>query len=124
MKNIAILVPSYNSVSTLKATLLSILALSDELDRHVDFVMLSDDGSKDETVALAERVWNHPRVPLKVRLCGKNGGEYRNVNGAFAAMPAHIEWALMMHADNQALPGWIDLLARECARAGPRTGTI
>lgn len=124
MKNIAILVPSYNSVGTLEATLQSILALSDELDRHIDFVMLSDDGSKDGTVALAERVWNHASVPLRVKRAEKNEGEYRNVNGAFDAMPARIEWVCMMHADNHALPGWIDLLARECARSSSHTGTI
>lgn len=124
MKNLAILIPAYNSVGTLEGTLRSILALSEELDRHIDFVMLSDDGSKDETVALAERAWDHPRVPLRVRRVEKNGGEYRNVNGGFAAMPSHIEWVLIMHADNHALPGWIDYLARECGRAGERTASI
>jgi len=124
MKSIAILVPSYNSTGTLEGTLRSILTLSEELDRHIDFVMLSDDGSKDETVILAERVWNHPRVQLRVRRVERNGGEYRNVNGAFDAMPQHIEWVLIMHADNHALPGWIDLLARECGKAGDRTASI
>jgi glycosyltransferase involved in cell wall biosynthesis len=123
-KTIAILVPSYNSVGTLEGTLRSILALRDELDRHVDFVMLSDDGSKDETVALAKRVWDHPSVPLKVKQAAKNGGEYRNVNGAFAAMPDHIEWVLIMHADNEALPGWIDVLARECLSADRRSASV
>jgi glycosyltransferase involved in cell wall biosynthesis len=124
MKNIAILVPSYNSAETVEATLESILALSKELESHIDFLMLSDDGSKDDTVEIAERIWNHPTVPLLVRRVDKNGGEYRNVNGAFAAMPEHIEWVLIMHADNQALPGWIEWLARECRQAGEMTASI
>lgn len=124
MKNIAVLVPSYNATSTLEGTLRAMLALGDELERHVDFVMLSDDGSKDDTIGLAERVWNHPGVPLHIRRVARNGGEYRNVNGAFADMPAHIEWVLIMHADNEPLPGWVDLLAREVGRAGPEVASI
>lgn len=123
-RNIAILVPSYNSTSTLEGTLKAILALDEELRAHIGLVMLSDDGSKDDTVALAESLWNHPVLPLTVRRVQPNGGEYRNVNGAFAAMPAHIEWVLIMHADNQPLPGWISLLARECARVDARTASI
>ena len=124
MKNIAILVPSYNSASTLASTLSSFLDQGQELDRHIDFIMLSDDGSKDGTVALAESTWHHPTVPLQVKRAEVNQGEYRNVNGAFAAMPPHIEWVLIMHADNEALPGWIQVLARECGRAGTEVATI
>ena len=124
MKNIAILVPSYNSANTLAPTLRSILDQGHELGRHIDFIMLSDDGSTDATVALAESTWTHPTVPLQVKRADVNQGEYRNVNGAFAAMPPHIEWVLVMHADNEALPGWIEVLARECGRAGDDVATI
>lgn len=124
MKKLGVLVPSYNAASTLEGTLRAILALGEELERHVDFVMLSDDGSTDDTVGLAERLWNHPAVPLRIRRVVKNGGEYRNVNGAFADMPAHVEWVLIMHADNEPLPGWVDLLAREAVRAGPEVASI
>ncbi len=124
MKNIAILVPSYNSASTLASTLKSILDQGQELDRLVDFIMLSDDGSKDGTVALAESTWSHPRVPLRLKRAEVNQGEYRNVNGAFGSMPSHIEWVLVMHADNEALPGWLEVLARECALAAPDVASI
>lgn len=124
MKNIAVLVPSYNAISTLEGTLRAMLALGEELERHIDFVMLSDDGSKDDTIGLAERIWNHPSVPMHIRRVIRNGGEYRNVNGAFDDMPAHIDWVVIMHADNEPLPGWIDLLAREVRRAAPQVATI
>jgi glycosyltransferase involved in cell wall biosynthesis len=124
MKNIAILVPSYNATSTLEGTLKAILAQGSDLAERIDFVMLSDDGSKDDTVALAERLWVGTPVPMQVKRAAVNQGEYRNVNGAFAAMPPHIEWVLIMHADNHALPGWIRYLARECDRAEAEVGTI
>lgn len=123
-KSLAVLVPSFNSTATIESTLRAILDRAEELQRHVDFVMLSDDGSRDDTVALAERVWGDGPVPLVVRRAERNVGEYRNVNGAFAAMPGHIEWVLIMHADNEPLPGWVDLLARECARADDKVASI
>jgi glycosyltransferase involved in cell wall biosynthesis len=86
--------------------------------------MISDDGSKDDSVALAERVWDLAEVPLRIRRVNPNGGEYRNVNGAFAEMPEHIEWVLIMHADNEPLPGWVSLFAAECARATPALGSV
>ncbi len=94
-KALAVLVPSYNSAATIESTLRAILDRQDELRRHIDFVMLSDEGSRDDTVAIAERVWGDGPVPLVVRRAERNVGEYRNVNGAFAAMPAHIEWVLI-----------------------------
>src|SRR5262245_44491630 len=123
-KTIAILVPAFNSTPTLAATLRSILALDEDLDLHIDFLMLCDDGSKDDTVTLAERTWTHPRVPLVVKRAEKNQGEYRNVNSGIAAMPPHIHWVLIMHSDNEALPAWIKVLARECGRVGDKVGTI
>lgn len=109
---------------TIEATLRAILAQGDELSRNVDFVMLSDDGSTDDTVGIAERLWGEGPVPLVVRRTERNAGEYRNVNGAIAAMPGHIRWVLIMHADNEPLPGWVDLLARECRRADDRVASI
>ncbi len=123
-KNIAILVPTYNSASTLESTLKAILAQKDELDRHVDFLLLSDDGSKDDTIALARATWNHPRVPMIIKTVEKNQGEYKNVNAAFASMPTHIEWLAIMHADNEALPGWIDVFARETKRVSNLVASV
>src|ERR1700733_5394416 len=123
-KTVAILVPAYNSTPTLAATLRSILTLDEDLDRNIDFLMLCDDDSKDDTVGLAERTWTHPRVPLVVRRAEKNQGEYRNVNGGIAAMPPHIEWVLLMHSDNEALPAWIKVLVRECGRVDDKVATI
>lgn len=123
-KGIAILIPSYNSVDTIPATLRSILALREDLRTHIDFVMLSDDGSTDKTIALANSMWDEIQVPLVIRSVDINGGEYRNVNGAIAAMPSHIEWVIIMHADNEALPTWISILARECYRATHDVATI
>lgn len=124
MKNIAILVPCYNSVRTLGSTLRSILAQSEALSQHIALLMLSDDGSKDDTIALAESIWNHPTVPMIVKKAAVNQGEYRNVNGAIAALPPGIEWVLIMHSDNDALKDWIPVLARECGRVGPEIASI
>jgi glycosyltransferase involved in cell wall biosynthesis len=123
-KNIAILIPSYNSTSTLEATLRSILSLGEDLDEHIDHLLLCDDGSRDDTVALAERSWTHPRVRLVVKRSQVNRGEYGNVNSGIAAMPSHIAWVLLMHSDNEALTAWIKVLARECGRVDDRVATI
>jgi glycosyltransferase involved in cell wall biosynthesis len=123
-KKIAILVPAYNSTATLEKTLRSILALDDDLDRHIDFLMLSDDGSKDDTIALAQRTWTHRTVPLVTKRAKRNQGEYHNVNSAMAAMPRHIEWVLLMHSDNEAMASWIRVLANECGRVDSSVGTV
>jgi glycosyltransferase involved in cell wall biosynthesis len=123
-KNIAILVPAYNSSATLTGTLRSFLALSDDLDRHIDFLMLSDDGSKDNTIALAEREWTHRTVPLVIKRADQNQGEYKNVNSSFGAMPPHIEWVLLMHSDNEATENFIKVLVRECGRVDSKVATI
>lgn len=122
--SIAILVPTYNATSTLGPTLTAMRALEGEMIGRVALVMISDDGSTDGTVELARELWSGSSLPMLMRCVSPNGGEYRNVNGAVADMPAAIEWVLIMHADNIPLPGWVQKLCDAIALAPPEVATI
>lgn len=121
-KNAVLIIPTYNSVGTLEETLVSILAQGPALKRLAR-VIISDDGSRDETVALARRLWTSS-TPLEILRAPKNRGEYLNVNSAVCSLEPSIEWYLMMHSDNLAKQGWIEALLDNAKTAGPKVGSI
>ena len=108
MKRHAVLIPSYNSVTTLGETLHSLLA--QDLS-SIDGVYLADDASADDTVEIARRVWQST-TPLFVLRREQNGGERRNVNGALGQLPAHVEWIHILHSDDIAKPHWLSTMVR------------
>jgi SAM-dependent methyltransferase len=46
------------------------------------------------------------------------------MNECIARLPDHIEWYLVMHADNLAKPGWLETLLNRADIADERVGTI
>ncbi len=116
MSRICVLITSYNSEATLGETLDSLQALDGEMSQ-VDCVVLSDDGSTDNTIALAKERWT-ASTPLRVLQASQNRGEYRNVNEAFQTLSTEFEWVLNMHSDNLLKEGWVRELTgqiRNCA---------
>jgi SAM-dependent methyltransferase/glycosyltransferase involved in cell wall biosynthesis len=100
----------------------SLLAQGEAL-RRCDSVVLTDDCSQDKTIEVAKAAWSGP-IPLIIRAAKENRGEYKNMNECIAQLPAHIEWYLVMHADNFAKPGWIETLLDAADQADSRVGTI
>ena len=122
MSTIAILIPAYNCEPYVEATLQSLMEQGDAL-RSVDRIILTDDCSKDRTIDVARAAWKGT-IPLEVFDAPQNRGEYQNMNEAVARLPKHIEWFLIMHADNLAKPGWLATLLDRVAAADEKIGTI
>jgi len=122
MSNIVIIVPAYNCEAYVVETLQSLMDQGAALLR-VDRIILTDDCSKDRTIEVARNCWQGP-IPLEVFDSPVNRGEYRNMNECIARLPPHIEWYLVMHADNLAKPGWLEALLERIAAADEKVGTI
>lgn len=121
-RNYVILVPAFNCSATIAETLQSIQNQSDGLDR-IRAVVLADDGSRDDTVTVAQRSW-HCSVPLRVQRNPVNLGEYPNVNRAVAAMDADISWFFILHGDDIAKPNWLRVMIRTADSASPSVVSI
>jgi GT2 family glycosyltransferase len=114
MKNLAVIIPAFNSADTIVETLESLQRQSDL--SAVCAVYLADDASTDGTVAAAQAVWRSV-VPFVVLRSEINQGERSTVNRAVARLPSGVEWFLILHADDIAKPEWVDVLAKETAVA-------
>lgn len=122
MSKFALIIPTYNSAKTVVETLRSILALGDEL-KLLKKVVITDDGSKDNTLELVRETWNST-TPLEILKTAQNQGEYMNVNSAVMSLEPEVEWYLMMHSDNLAKKGWVETLVNEATRADKKVGSI
>ncbi len=88
---ISVVVPCYNSARYLRACVESILDQRTELE-----ILLVDDGSKDETPEVIERLKADPRV--RAYALAQNGGVSRARN--FALDRARGEWVAFVDADD------------------------
>ena len=122
-KIFAITVPCYNSELTIEETLNAILKQGKYLD-FVECLILSDDGSKDNTKSVAMHLWgaNTPRLIINDRL--KNVGEMINVNLMVNAIPLSVQWFLHMHGDNIPKEDWLKVLIDHCLAAGDNVGIV
>ena len=98
------------------------MACEDEL-RLVDRVVISDDGSSDDTVKLAVHCWTSA-TPLEILTSPSNFGEYINVNSAVMGLGSETKWYLLMHSDNLAKRGWIRTLVTEARSAPDSVGSV
>jgi|GEM_PF-723667 len=122
MNKYIIIVPAYNCELYVEETLKSLMGQGDDL-RRVDRVILTDDCSTDRTIEVAKATWKSA-VPLEVYSATENRGEYKNMNECISRLPDHIEWYLVMHADNLAKPGWLKALLDAADIADDKIGTI
>lgn len=108
--NAVVLVPAYNASSTIASTL---EALQSNADLHkLRAVIILDDGSSDETTKAAKNAWRSP-VPLEVWANQHNLGQWPTTNSGLTRLPAEIDWALILHADDIVKPNWISLYLSE-----------
>ncbi|MEO2091504.1 MAG: glycosyltransferase family A protein, partial [Gemmataceae bacterium] len=115
----AVVVPTYNGVEVVEAALRSLAEQRDAPWDRVTRVVVSDDASSDGTAELAERVWpaDHP-AELVIRQLATNGGMWRNKNGAIESLAGVADWALILHQDDLAEPGWVRETIRQLDAAG------
>jgi glycosyltransferase involved in cell wall biosynthesis len=98
-KRIAVVMPAYNAAKTLERTVR-------ELPEIVDFKILVDDFSSDETVSVAER------LGLRVFLHGRNYGYGRNQQTCYReALATGSDIVVMLHPDYQYTPNLVTALA-------------
>ena len=99
-KRICVVMPAYNAAATLERTW-------GELDRTVvDRILLVDDASADETVAIARR------LDIETRLHPENRGYGANQKSCYAAALAGPEEIIvMLHPDYQYTPRLVPAMA-------------
>lgn len=99
-KRICVVMPAYNAAATLERTFL-------ELDRAVvDRVLLVDDASADETVAIAQR------LGIETHLHPENRGYGGNQKSCYAAaLAGQEEIVIMLHPDYQYTPRLVPAMA-------------
>ncbi len=98
-KRLAVVMPAYNAARTLERTVR-------ELPDTVDFKILVDDFSSDETVRLAEQ------LGLRVFLHGQNFGYGRNQQTCYReALAAGADIVVMVHPDYQYTPLLVTAMA-------------
>jgi glycosyltransferase involved in cell wall biosynthesis len=101
-QKIIVVMPAYNAARTLRQTY-------DEVMAHgiVDCVILVDDASKDETVAMAQTL---PNVQVEVH--AKNRGYGANQKTCYRlALAAEADVVIMIHPDYQYTPALIPAMA-------------
>jgi len=98
-RRIAVVMPAYNAARTLEQTVR-------EIPDSVDFKILVDDGSSDETLRVAER------LGLKVFVHDRNYGYGRNQQTCYReALAAGADVVVMLHPDYQYTPLLVTAMA-------------
>ena len=120
--NVVLLIPAYNSAETIECTVRSIQAQGDAL-HGLKAVCLADNCSRDATVAVAQAAWS-ASTPLWVLSSESNVGQHNNVNRAFAALRGEADWLVLLHADDEAKPGWLASMLREIDSAEPNVASV
>ncbi len=119
---VALLVPTYNSAPTIAETLESLMAQGEILDLFKCLV-IADDGSKDDTIAIVKRTWKS-KLPLEIKVAPQNRGEATNVTDAALNLPAGVEWFFLMHSDNLAKEGWLLNILSELSQVGEKVCSV
>jgi glycosyltransferase involved in cell wall biosynthesis len=117
-----ILIPAYNAADTIAATVESVQLQTPRLD-GIAGMYLADDGSRDETSAVARAAWTSP-IPLRVLRAERNAGQWNNVNQAMLSLDSTAEWVLLLHADDLAKPHWLETMLARIHACGPRVASI
>jgi glycosyltransferase involved in cell wall biosynthesis len=121
LPNAVILIPAYNASATIAETL-DALQANPALD-CIKAVIMLDDNSRDGTMDAAKSAWRST-VPLKIWSNEVNTGERTTTNSGLARLPADIEWAFILHADDVVIPNWISLYLNEMTDCPDDVATI
>jgi glycosyltransferase involved in cell wall biosynthesis len=115
------LVLSYNDAATIADTIKSIV--QQDRVRELQAVVLGDDGSRDDSVERARRAAGDI-VSLHVLTRERNVGPWPNLNESLRYVSTVADWALLLHADDLANPGWLAALLTRIERCSDDVATI
>jgi glycosyltransferase involved in cell wall biosynthesis len=122
---VAILIPAYNAARTVADTLESIQCQTPSGLKALERVVLADDGSKDNTIAVAMATWRQESLSFEVWPNECNMGERATCNGAFRRLMSEgVTWCLVLHADDVAKPHWVESLHAQMSDANPRLTSL
>ena len=118
---VGILVPCHNDAGTIAATLESIQQ-QDALG-ELTGLYLADDGSADDTIAVARNAWQTlPKLTILAN--HQNRGQWPNVNRAFYELSKELDWLLILHADDRGKPHWVRLTMERIKNCTPRVASV
>jgi glycosyltransferase involved in cell wall biosynthesis len=87
-------------------------------------IWIADDGSQDETLAIARNYANNP-FTFRILSSSKNRGERQNVNEAFRQLAScGFSWLLLLHSDDVAKPAWLKTMIRRASDCASDVGSI
>ncbi|MGQ0561624.1 MAG: glycosyltransferase family 2 protein [Gemmatimonadota bacterium] len=121
MSRALVIITSYNDARTVAATIASVAAQGG-IERVLEVALL-DDASGDDTVAQARGAWTGP-TRFTVVATPHNLGPWANLNRALEYAAAHADWAIVLHADDTAEPGWIAALLERSANCPDDVASI
>jgi glycosyltransferase involved in cell wall biosynthesis len=110
-KKIAIFIPCYNAARTIEATLHSVEESVRQFGSPIP-VYIYDDGSKDNSLEIARKIWKNTSV-LYIEQNSVNMGERRTTNRAFESFYHKYDWVLIIHADDIVKPEWLSEMYRQ-----------
>lgn len=113
---LSILIPAFNCQSTILETLQSLDAIETGWE-HVSEVIVCDDFSTDDTATVVENA-TFRHFTVKLLRHARNQGEGACYATMVAALDSGVEWFLILHSDDLALPCFIDrnlAIAQTCA---------
>lgn len=122
MKTINIIIPTYNSATTIGATLESMQHQGDFLNK-ISAIYLADDYSTDNTIEIAKQTWK-VSTPLLVLQGERNLGERGNVNRAIEVVKQSADWVLLLHSDDIAKPNWLEMMVSRIEACSEQVGSI
>lgn len=116
-KGISVVICSYNSEQRIKKVLGCLLEQKDH-DKIAWEVIMVDNASTDNSVAIAKQIWKHPRVPLHIISEPKQGQSYATRTGIKNAV---YDIIIMVDDDNYVSSNYISR-AYEIMEAHPEVG--
>jgi glycosyltransferase involved in cell wall biosynthesis len=102
---LVIIIPVYNAAKTVGETLASLQAIEDGWE-HVDQVVICDDASNDNSIEVIRQT-HFDRCSLRIVRHEHNRGESATYTTMLASLPEGIEWFLILHSDDLALPNFL-----------------
>jgi glycosyltransferase involved in cell wall biosynthesis len=116
-KGISVVICLYNSEQRIKKVLECLLSQQNH-DRIAWEVILVDNASTDNSVAIARQTWNHPRVPLHIISEPQQGQSYATRTGI---KNAAYDIIIMVDDDNYVSPNYVSQ-AYKIMEAHPEVG--
>ncbi len=103
----AIVMPAYNAATTIQETLQSFQRCQPEINT-ISGIYLTDDHSFDNTVELAQTIWQSSQPPLIIYRLPQNSGQWVALNNSIRrAIEEGADWVLCLHADDIAKDNWL-----------------